>query len=102
MGQIVRKKRRGRPSNIDRACRTSHLTPPSNIDRRSSRRRRNVRYHFNIDDYVDDNEFYSDDEDEDVRRREKKLRSFLFDDDSISSLGERRKIGDGYIHEIRV
>ncbi|KAK1407022.1 hypothetical protein QVD17_38632 [Tagetes erecta] len=85
MGQIVRKKRRGRPSNIDRARRTSHLTPPSNIDRRTSRRRRNVRYHFNIDDYVDDDEFYSDDEDEDVRRREKKLRSLLFDDDSISN-----------------
>ncbi|XP_076927725.1 uncharacterized protein LOC143591391 [Bidens hawaiensis] len=71
MTQIERKKRRGRPSNTDRARRTSQLGPP---DRRSTRRRRNVRYNFDIDDYVDDDEFYD-------GRREKKLRLLLFDDD---------------------
>ncbi|MFS7940698.1 putative chromatin remodeler Bromodomain family [Helianthus anomalus] len=80
MTQIVKRKRRGRPSNIDRARRNSQLAPPSPPDRRSTRRRRNVRYNFDIDDYVDDDEFY-DDEDEDVGRREKKIRLLLFDDD---------------------
>ncbi|KAI3673811.1 hypothetical protein L6452_39941 [Arctium lappa] len=87
MGQIVRRKRRGRPSNTDRARRNSIVSPPSPADRRRSRRRRNVRYSFDIDDYVDDDEFY-DDEDEDleeeVGRREKKLRLLLCEDDSRS------------------
>ncbi|KAI3820522.1 hypothetical protein L1987_08070 [Smallanthus sonchifolius] len=83
MGQIVKRKRRGRPSNIDRARRNSPVAPPSPVDRRSNRRRRNVRYNFDIDDYVDDDEFY-DDEDEEVGRREKKLRLLLFEDDSTS------------------
>ncbi|KAK9080664.1 hypothetical protein SSX86_000422 [Deinandra increscens subsp. villosa] len=84
MGQIVRRKRRGRPSNTDRARRNSQLAPPSPADRRSSRRRRNVRYNFDIDDYVDDDEFFDDGEDVDVGRREKKIRLLTFDDDSVS------------------
>ncbi|KAL7599243.1 hypothetical protein Lser_V15G20971 [Lactuca serriola] len=81
MGQIVRRKRRGRPSNTDRARINYSAAPPSPVDRRRSRRRRNVRYNFDIDDYVDDDEFY-DDEDEEVGRREKKLRLLLSEDDS--------------------
>ncbi|KAI3825803.1 hypothetical protein L1987_07450 [Smallanthus sonchifolius] len=81
MGQIVKRKRRRRPSNLERARRTSPVSPPSPADRRSSRRRRNVRYNFDIDDYVDDDEFY----DEDVVRREKKLRLLLSEDDSRSN-----------------
>ncbi|KAJ9568138.1 hypothetical protein OSB04_004104 [Centaurea solstitialis] len=92
MGQIVRRKRRGRPSNTDRARRSSFAAaPPSPADRRRSRRRRNVRYSFDIDDYVDDDEFYHDDEEdedeeleEEVGRREKKLRLLIFEDDSKS------------------
>ncbi|KAL4566810.1 hypothetical protein LXL04_030935 [Taraxacum kok-saghyz] len=84
MGQIVRRKRRGRPSNTDRARINYSATPPSPVDRRRSRRRRNVRYNFDIDDYVDDDEFYSD-EDEEVGRREKKLRLLLCEDDSRSN-----------------
>ncbi|KAL8243396.1 hypothetical protein R6Q59_009654 [Mikania micrantha] len=76
MGQIVKRKRRGRPSNIDRARRSSHDAPPSPLDRRSSRRRRNVRYNFDVDDYVD--------EDEEVGRRQKKIRLLMFEDESIS------------------
>ncbi|XP_071692243.1 uncharacterized protein [Rutidosis leptorrhynchoides] len=89
MGQIVRRKRRGRPANTDRAHRNTSVTPPSPVDRRSSRRRRNVRYNFDIDDYVDDDEFYNnyeDDEDVVIGKKEKKIRlSFLEDDDSRSN-----------------
>ncbi|XP_024977336.1 uncharacterized protein LOC112514928 isoform X2 [Cynara cardunculus var. scolymus] len=88
MGQIVRRKRRGRPSKIDRARRNSFVAPPSPVDRRRSRRRRNVKYSFDIDDYVDDDEFY-DDEDEEVGRREKKLRLLPCEDDSRS----QRRVG---------
>ncbi|KAI3688524.1 hypothetical protein L2E82_46154 [Cichorium intybus] len=84
MGQIVRRKRRGRPSNTDRARINNFTAPPSPVDRRRSRRRRNVIYNFDIDDYVDDDEFY-DDEDEEVGRREKKLRLLLCEDDSRSN-----------------
>ncbi|KAI3717900.1 hypothetical protein L1987_69812 [Smallanthus sonchifolius] len=77
MGQIVKRKRRGRPSNLERAHRTSPVSPPSPADRRSSRRRRNVRYNFDVDDFVDEDEFYA----EDVGSRENKLRLLLSEDD---------------------
>ncbi|KAM7492714.1 hypothetical protein LguiA_035635 [Lonicera macranthoides] len=67
MGQIVKRKKKGRPSKADLARRE----PP---DLRRSIRRRNVRYTFDYDDYIDDEEEDDyEEEEEDDRRREKKL-----------------------------
>ncbi|KAL1332879.1 hypothetical protein HN51_061648 [Arachis hypogaea] len=66
MGQIGRRKKKGRPSKADLARRSGESQAAEKSDIRRSLRRRNVRY--NIIDYDDD---YLD-EDEDERRREKK------------------------------
>lgn len=71
MGQIVKRKKKGRPSKADLAVRALSA---SERDTRRSLRRRNVRY--NVIDYDDD--FIEDDEEEEeeeeVRRREKKVK----------------------------
>nr|XP_043640317.1 uncharacterized protein LOC122611361 [Erigeron canadensis] len=86
MGQIVRRKRKGKHSNkTDRAH-----SPAAPVDRRSSgRRRRNVRYNFDINDYVDDDEFYND-EDVDIGRRQKKKIKLLLSDDVDDDVSRRR------------
>lgn len=80
MGQIVKRKKKGRPSKADLARRNSTGSEPtsgpsSDREPRRSLRRRNVRYTFDFDDYIDEDDYYEDDED--VRRREKKLRLLL-------------------------
>ncbi|KAJ0920580.1 putative chromatin remodeler Bromodomain family [Helianthus annuus] len=75
MTQIVKRKRRGRPSNIDRARRNSQLAPPSPADRRSTRRRRNV--------------------------REKKIRLLLFDDEVYTRKRLKKRKLDEEVEEVR-
>lgn len=81
MGQIVKKKKKGRPSKADLAARRSSgsAAEKSDGELRRSGRRRNVRYSFEIDDYLDDDEYFVDEEDEeeDESRREKKLKLLL-------------------------
>ncbi|RDX67290.1 Bromodomain and PHD finger-containing protein 3, partial [Mucuna pruriens] len=69
MGQIVRRKKKGRPSKADLARRSGESPASAQPDLRRSRRRRNVRYNIDYDDYLDEEE---EDEEEDERRREKK------------------------------
>nr|KYP73418.1 Bromodomain and PHD finger-containing protein 3 [Cajanus cajan] len=69
MGQIVRRKKKGRPSKADLARRSGESPAAAQSDLRRSRRRRNVRYNIDYDDYLDEED---EDEDEDERRREKK------------------------------
>lgn len=69
MGQIVKRKKKGRPPKVDPAAREQ------DSDLRRSLRRRNVKYAFDLDDYFDEEEFYPDDEER--RRREKKLKHLL-------------------------
>ncbi|XWS51847.1 hypothetical protein CRYUN_Cryun11dG0017600 [Craigia yunnanensis] len=68
MGQIVKRKKKGRPSKADLAKRGSSAVAPAAPDLR----RRNVRYKIDYDDYLDE-----DFEEEDERRREKKLKLVL-------------------------
>jgi len=71
MGQIVRRKKKGRPSKADLARRSGQSPTTTQSDLRRSRRRRNVRYPIiDFDDYLDEDE--EEEEDEDERRREKK------------------------------
>lgn len=71
MGQIVRRKKKGRPSKADLARRSGQSPSTTQSDLRRSRRRRNVRYPIiDFDDYLDEDE--EEEEDEDERRREKK------------------------------
>ncbi|CAL5405550.1 unnamed protein product [Camellia sinensis] len=72
MGQIVKRKKKGRPSKADLARRAA-AEPESDV--RRSRRRRNVRHTFDFDDYIDDDDEVEDEEDE--RGREKKLKLLL-------------------------
>ncbi|XP_047970322.1 uncharacterized protein LOC125213690 [Salvia hispanica] len=62
MGQIVKKKNKGRPPKAD---------PAAERDLRRSHRRRSVKYVFDLDDYFDEDEVFVDEDDQ--RRREKKL-----------------------------
>ncbi|GAB2277773.1 hypothetical protein Dimus_012477 [Dionaea muscipula] len=89
MGQIVRKRKNGRPSKADLAGR--HCTPasphPSSSEKphlRRSNRRRSFRYSIidYEDDYLDDDDDFKveddeDEEDDDQRRKEKKLKLVL-------------------------
>ncbi|XP_057976783.1 uncharacterized protein LOC131163940 [Malania oleifera] len=85
MGQIVRRRKKGRPSKADLARRAAADVPPPARDLRRSLRRRNLRYNIDYDDYADEEdeneeEEEDDDEeedDEDERRREKKLKLVL-------------------------
>ncbi|KAJ8763685.1 hypothetical protein K2173_003157 [Erythroxylum novogranatense] len=86
MGQIVKRKKKGRPSKADLARRGTHspAEKAAEPDRRRSLRRRNVRYNnfIDFDDYLDE-EFEGEEEEEedeeegDERRREKKLKLVL-------------------------
>lgn len=71
MGQIVKRKKKGRPSKADLARRAVESAAASEPDIRRSLRRRNVRYNIDYDDYLDEDD---DDDEEDQRRREKKLK----------------------------
>ncbi|GLU23710.1 hypothetical protein SLE2022_396970 [Rubroshorea leprosula] len=72
MGQIVKRKKKGRPSKADLARRgVSPATGPESEPRRSLRRR-NVRYNIDYDDYLDED--FEEDEEEEERGREKKLK----------------------------
>lgn len=73
MGQIVKRKKKGRPAKADPGGRGLQQTER---DLRRSHRRRNVKYVFDLDDYFDEDEVFADD-DEDQRRREKKLKLLL-------------------------
>ncbi|KAL2247635.1 UNVERIFIED_CONTAM: hypothetical protein Sindi_2615800 [Sesamum indicum] len=72
MGQIVKRKKKGRPAKTDPGARE---LPEPERDLRRSLRRRNVKYVFDLDDYFDEDELFADDEDR--RRREKKLKLLL-------------------------
>nr|XP_016472230.1 PREDICTED: uncharacterized protein LOC107794267 [Nicotiana tabacum] len=82
MGQIVKTKKKGRPSKADLARRNAEAaieaseSAKKERELRRSGRRRNVRYALSIDDYLDDDEYFLDDE-EDERGREKKLKLLL-------------------------
>ncbi|KAG6420813.1 hypothetical protein SASPL_117352 [Salvia splendens] len=62
MGQVVKKKKKGRPAKAD--------PKQTERDLRRSHRRRSVKYVFDLDDYFDEDE-------EDQRRREKNLKHLL-------------------------
>ncbi|KAL5583614.1 hypothetical protein UlMin_016056 [Ulmus minor] len=74
MGQIVRRKKKGRPSKADLARRTAESLAAAEAEAevRRSRRRRNVRYNIDFDDFLEEDD--EEDDDEDERRREKKLK----------------------------
>ncbi|KAH7859980.1 hypothetical protein Vadar_007894 [Vaccinium darrowii] len=80
MGQIVKRKKKGRPSKADLASRAAAAAAeeqPGAAERRSLRRR-SVRYTFDLDDYVDEDELEEDEEEEEAAwRREKKLKLLL-------------------------
>ncbi|XP_006346205.1 uncharacterized protein [Solanum tuberosum] len=82
MGQIVKTKKKGRPSKADLARRNAAVEQSESASAKQERelrrsgRRRNVRYAFDIDDYLDDDEYFVED-DEDERGREKKLKHLL-------------------------
>ena len=75
MGQIVRRKKKGRPSQAALARRSGELPAKptkKESDVRRSLRRRNAKYNIDYDDYVDEED--EEDEEEDERRREKKVK----------------------------
>ncbi|KAK6946929.1 Bromodomain [Dillenia turbinata] len=74
MSQIVKKRKKGRPSKADLAKRA--VETAAEIETRRSIRRRNVRYNIDFDDY-EDFDFDDDDDEEVERRREKKLKLVL-------------------------
>ncbi|KAK6132874.1 hypothetical protein DH2020_033385 [Rehmannia glutinosa] len=74
MGQIVKRKKKGRPPKADLAAREP---PQPERDVRRSLRRRNVKYVFDLDDYFDEDEIFAAVDDEELRRREKKLKLLL-------------------------
>ncbi|XP_022975698.1 uncharacterized protein LOC111475664 [Cucurbita maxima] len=71
MGQIVKRKKKGRPSKADLARRSGGGLTSSESEPRRSLRRRNVRYNVDFDDFLEEDD---EDEEEDERRREKKLK----------------------------
>ncbi|MCD7452120.1 hypothetical protein HAX54_015037 [Datura stramonium] len=82
MGQIVKTKKKGRPSKADLARRNAAVEQSESASAKQERelrrsgRRRSVRYAFDIDDYLEDDEYFVED-DEDERGREKKLKHLL-------------------------
>lgn len=68
MSQIVETKKKGRPSKADLARRAAAAAEEQKTDGRRSLRRRDARYTFDLDDFIDEEE----EEEEDERRREKK------------------------------
>lgn len=78
MGQIVKGKKKGRPSKADLALRAAagaEPTPPRDI--RRSLRRRSLRYNIDFDDYQVDDDDDDEEDEEEERRREKKLKLVL-------------------------
>ncbi|KAL1206477.1 Transcription factor GTE9 [Cardamine amara subsp. amara] len=74
MSQIERRRRKGRPSKADLARRRSSSPGESGYELRRGQRRRNVRYNFDFDDYLDEEE---EEELEEEKRRQKKLKQVL-------------------------
>lgn len=72
MGQIVKRKKKGRPSKADLARRAVESAAAAEREVRRSLRRRNVRYNIDYDDYLDEDD--EDEDEEDLRRREKKVK----------------------------
>ncbi|XP_061342254.1 uncharacterized protein LOC133288497 [Gastrolobium bilobum] len=105
MGQIVRRKKKGRPSKADLARRSGESPATTHPDLRRSRRRRNVRYNIDYDDYLDEED---EDEDEDERRREKKKLKLVVklnqgadeeeDEDEDESAPSRTRVGSREVH----
>ncbi|GAV72907.1 Bromodomain domain-containing protein [Cephalotus follicularis] len=93
MGQIVKRKKKGRPSKADLArLAAGESTAGTGSDLRRSHRRRSVRYSvIDYDDYIDEDfeELFDDGEEEDERRREKKLKLVV---KLNSSSGEARRV----------
>ncbi|KAG8492679.1 hypothetical protein CXB51_010334 [Gossypium anomalum] len=75
MGQIVKRKKKGRPSKADLAKRGSSPAAATESELRRSHRRRNVRYNIDYDDYLDED--FEEEDEEEERRREKKLKLIL-------------------------
>lgn len=73
MGQIVKRKKKGRPSKADLARRAEEVAA-AEMDLRRSLRRRNVRYNIDYDDYLDEDD---EEDEEDERRRERKLKLLM-------------------------
>ncbi|XP_059441678.1 uncharacterized protein LOC132173981 [Corylus avellana] len=73
MGQIVKRKKKGRPSKADLARRAEEVAA-AEMDLRRSLRRRNVRYNIDYDDYLDEED---EEDEEDERRRERKLKLLM-------------------------
>ena len=71
MGQIVKRKKKGRPSKADLARRSGGGLTSSESEPRRSLRSRNVRYNIDFDDFLEEDD---EDEEENERRREKKLK----------------------------
>lgn len=84
MGQIMKRKKKGRPSKADLAKSGSSPSAITEKELRRSHRRRNVRYCIDYDDYEDflevedeEEEDEEEDDEEEERRREKKLKLLL-------------------------
>ncbi|VFQ91785.1 unnamed protein product [Cuscuta campestris] len=81
MGQIVRRGRKGRPPKADLGgSRRAATAAETEGELRRSSRRRNVKYTFDFDDFLDDEDFEEEEEeedDEDDGRKEKKLELLL-------------------------
>lgn len=75
MGQIVKRKKKGRPPKADLAKRGSSPPASSEPELRRSHRRRNVRYNIDYDDYIDED--FEEEDEEEERRRERKLKLVL-------------------------
>ncbi|XP_047341991.1 uncharacterized protein LOC124945578 isoform X2 [Impatiens glandulifera] len=100
--QILKMKKKGRPSKVDLADRAvfkKSVSPATENDVRRSLRRRTVRYCLDYDDFfIDDfdggEEEDDDEEEEQQRRREKKMKFLMQkskeDDDPESTLSRRR------------
>ncbi|CAN8252870.1 unnamed protein product [Cochlearia groenlandica] len=84
MSQIGRRRRKGRPSKADPAPRRSSSPGESGYELRRGQRRRNVRYNFDFDDYLEEEEgeeyqeeIEEEDAEEERRRQKKKLKQVL-------------------------
>lgn len=74
----MKRTKKGRPSKADlAAAEKSSKAAAAERELRRSGRRRNVRYTFDFDDYLDDEEYFFVEEEEDERRREKKIKLLL-------------------------
>ncbi|KAL2476332.1 DNA-binding bromodomain-containing protein [Abeliophyllum distichum] len=91
MGQIVKRKKKGRPANADPQSRQARQPER---DLRRSIRNRNVKYALDLDDYFDDEEFFED-VDENQQRREKQLNLLLKDGfETVPQASRTQRVSD--------